>query len=167
MVEFGGSSYVNRVAGTVGSGSSPIAGATGGSSPWALFAAGATGAQGADGIMDVVFGVQGFTGVTGAATGNAGGMFYLQGATGATGTNGYFFNDSDDLTGRRWEFFNDHESSDLTITFGANTTVNGVDETTGATVSVGSGRHVTVMAVATGQYIVWFSSAATVTPLPA
>jgi hypothetical protein len=160
MVEFGGSSYVNRVAGTVGSESSPIAGATGGSSPWALFAAGATGAQGADGIMDVVFGVQGFTGVTGAATGNAGGMFYLQddGATGVAGANSYSFG-SNDLTGRRWEFFNDDPTTNIVINFESMTTVNGVPLAIDATVEVSAGEHVTVMAVAPGVYIVWLSSA--------
>jgi hypothetical protein len=158
MVEFGGSSYVNRVAGTVGPASSPIAGATGGSSPWALFAAGATGAQGADGIMDVVIGAQGFTGVTGAATGNAGGMFFLPNFSSDDGdTNGYFFNNSDDLTGQRWEFFNTDSNDKIVITFGFNTVVNGQSRPAGATILVDEDQHVTVMSVYSGEFIVWVS----------
>jgi hypothetical protein len=164
MVEFGGSSYVNRVAGTVGPASSPIAGATGGSSPWALFAAGATGAQGADGIMDVVYGVAGAQGAQGAATGNAGGMFYLQddGLTGNDVAQSYSFGSSD-LTGRRWEFFNDDPTSNIVINFETSTTVNGVLLATFATVEVLAGEHVTVMAVAPGVYIVWYSLAKVLT----
>jgi hypothetical protein len=125
---------------------------------------GSDGAQGADGIMDVVSVTPGFAGTTGAATGNAGGMFYLMndGNTGPQGdANGYFFNNSDDLTGQRWEFFNDEPDDDVIITFGNGTYVNGQQVLTASrTITVSSGDHVTVMAISSNTFIAWFSTAA-------
>jgi hypothetical protein len=118
--------------------------------------------------MDVVSVNGGFTGVTGAATGNAGGMLYLgnDGNTGPQGgANGYFFNNSDDLTGQRWEFHNDDPEDDIIITFGNGTYVNGQQVLTASrTITVSSGEHVTVMAISSNIFIAWFSTAATLNP---
>jgi hypothetical protein len=88
------------------------------------------------------------TGTTQAATaGDAGRMYIL------TGTETLIFNNVN-LTGRRFEFFNNTGSA-KTIEFGSGTTVNGAFS---ATINVPARGHVVVMGIGAGDYIAWFSA---------
>jgi hypothetical protein len=82
-----------------------------------------------------------------ATAADAGKMFVM------TGAEALLFDDSGDLTGRRFEFFNSTNSS-LSIEFSNSVVVNGVNGAVGD-ITIPSFSHVVVMGISDDEYIAW------------
>jgi hypothetical protein len=70
-----------------------------------------------------------------------------------TGAEALYFDDLEDLTGRRFEFFNT-TNTDLLIEFDSTTHVNGAT----ANITIPAQGHVVVMGIGNGEYIAWIDS---------
>jgi hypothetical protein len=126
-----------------------------------------TGAQGATGAVGPTGGADwgaamtvvtlGATGASATATAaDAGKMFVM------TGAETLVFDDLEDLTGRRFEFFNT-TNTDLLIQFDNSTQVNGAI----SNITVPAQSHAVVMGIANGEYIAWIDTPTDYIPPPA